>query len=340
MARYLGVDGGGSKTAFALIDSDGHVLARATAPTSYYFNAATQQDTPGHDGFEVVERVLAQGIDDICQQAGIDGSGIDRAFFGIPGYGEASGDIARLDAVGAHVLGHDRYRCDNDMVCGWAGSLACEDGINVISGTGSMTYGERRGTGHRVGGWGELFGDEGSAYWVATQGLNAFSRMSDGRMDRSALHDLLRDRLQLAGDLDVVSLVIDTWGGNRSSIAALATTVCEAARQHDPVATRILASATDELVALVETTRVRLGFTDEPVPVSYSGGMFSDRGFREAFLAALQALPAKYDVRRPVLDPAAGAALYAAKVDGRPLSSESIRQLANAQPRSEEVKTS
>ena len=24
----------------------------------------------------------------------------------------------------AKVLGHDRYGCDNDMVCGWAGSLA------------------------------------------------------------------------------------------------------------------------------------------------------------------------------------------------------------------------
>lgn len=146
MSRYLGVDGGGSKTAFALIDDRGRILARATAPTSYYFN----------DGFDVVERVLAQGVSEVCAQAGCTSADIDAAFFGIPGYGEASADIARLDAVPARVLGHDRYRCDNDMVCGWAGSLACADGINVISGTGSMTYGERQGVGHRVGGWGEL----------------------------------------------------------------------------------------------------------------------------------------------------------------------------------------
>ncbi|MBW8712174.1 MAG: N-acetylglucosamine kinase, partial [Mycobacterium sp.] len=181
MACYLGVDGGGSKTAFALIDATGQVLARATAPTSYYFN----------DGFDVVERVLAQGVADICAQAGIDPADIGAAFFGIPGYGEASGDIDQLDAVPGRVLGHDRYSCDNDMVCGWAGSLAGEDGINVISGTGSMTYGERHGIGRRVGGWGELFGDEGSAYWVATQGLNAFSRMSDGRLTRGPLYELL-----------------------------------------------------------------------------------------------------------------------------------------------------
>jgi N-acetylglucosamine kinase-like BadF-type ATPase len=318
MPRYLGVDGGGSKTAFALIDDAGRVLARAAAPASYYFN----------DGFDVVELALTQGVTEVCAQAGIEASGIDAAFFGLPGYGEASDDITKLDAVPGRVLGHDRFGCDNDMVCGWAGSLAGADGINVISGTGSMTYGERQGTGRRVGGWGELFGDEGSAYWVAAQGLNAFSRMSDGRMARSLLYELLKDRLQLGGDLDVVGLVIDTWGGNRSSIAALATTVCQAAQDADPVASGILSSAADELVSLVETTRTLIGFTDEEtVPVSYSGGMFSDSGFLTLFLAALHAQSAKYDVRRPLLDPAVGGALYAAKLAGQPLSAESIRRL-------------
>jgi N-acetylglucosamine kinase-like BadF-type ATPase len=321
--RYLGVDGGGSKTAFALIDADGHVLARATAPSSYYFS----------EGFEVVERVLTQGVADICGQAGIDTADIDAAFFGIPGYGEASGDVERLDAVPRGVLGHDRYSCNNDMVCGWAGSLAGEDGINVICGTGSMTYGERQGKGHRVGGWGELFGDEGSAYWIATQGLNAFSRMSDGRLPRGPLYGLIRERLQIAGDLDVVSLVIDDWGGNRGSIAALATTVCGAARHDDGVAAGILATAADELATLIETTRVLVGFADdEPVPVSYSGGMFSDDGFLALFRAALQALPAKYDLRLPLLDPAVGAALYAAKHSGHPLTPDAIHQLATTRP--------
>ncbi|RDH76865.1 N-acetylglucosamine kinase [Mycolicibacterium moriokaense] len=319
MATYLGVDGGGSKTALALIDDTGRVIARATAPTSYYFN----------DGFEVVEKTLTQGVTDICSQADIATKDIDAAFFGLPGYGEASGDIDALDSVPAGVLGHDRYSCDNDMVCGWAGSLAGEDGINVISGTGSMTYGERQGVGHRVGGWGELFGDEGSAYWIATQGLNAFSRMSDGRLPETALHQLMKDRLQIAGDLDAVSLVIDTWKGNRSQIAALATTVCEAANTGDGTATRILSAATAELVTLIETTRTLVGFTDdETVPVSYSGGMFSDDGYLGLFVEALRRTTAAYDLQRPRLDPAVGAALYAAKHSGRPLSAAAVQQLS------------
>lgn len=321
MACYLGVDGGGSKTAFALIDDRGRVLARTTAPTSYYFN----------DGFDVVERVLAQGISEICAQVGGTPADIDAAFFGIPGYGEASADIARLDAVPAGVLGHGRYRCDNDMVCGWAGSLACADGINVISGTGSMTYGERQGVGHRVGGWGELFGDEGSAYWVAAQGLNAFTRMSDGRLTRGALHEMLKERLELASDLDVVSLIIEKWSGNRSKIAALATTVCDAARDGDPAATKILSTAVDELVDLVEATARLVGFTGhETVPVSYSGGMFSGAEFLQMFAAALDARPTKYDLKRPMFDPALGAALYAAKVSGSPLGPDALHQLSSS----------
>jgi len=313
-------------SANAVFDATGHVLARATAPTSYYFNTPAHPASPAHDAFDVVERVLAQGVADICGQAGIDTSDIDAAFFGIPGYGEASGDIEQLDAVPRRVLGHDRYSCDNDMVCGWAGSLAGEDGINVISGTGSMTYGEREGVGRRVGGWGELFGDEGSAYWVATQGLNAFSRMSDGRLAHGRLYDLMKERLEISSDLDVVSLVIEKWGGNRGSIAALATTVCEAAHQEDPLSAGILAAAADELATLVETTRVLIGFSDqEPVPVSYSGGMFSDDGFLALFRSAVGRLPAKYDLRLPLLDPAVGAALYAAKHSGHPLTPSSIR---------------
>ncbi|MGE0217757.1 N-acetylglucosamine kinase [Mycolicibacterium sp.] len=330
MARYLGVDGGGSKTAFALIDDTGRVLARAAAPTSYYFST----------GIEVVEQVLAAGVADICTQAGITTADIDAAFFGLPGYGESSADIPALDAVGERVLGHRRYGCDNDMVCGWAGSLAGRDGINVISGTGSMTYGQRRGVGHRVGGWGELFGDEGSAYWVATQGLNAFSRMSDGRSPRGPLYQLLKDRLAIGSDLDVVSLVIDTWGGNRGSIAALATTVCQAAHHGDPAAAGILAAAAAELVTLVETTRALVGFTeDETVPVSYSGGMFSDADFRDRFVTAIAALPTRYELKRPLLDPAVGAALYAARRSGHPLTESALHQLAAIPTTPEEVTT-
>jgi N-acetylglucosamine kinase-like BadF-type ATPase len=317
MALYLGVDGGGSKTDFVLIDHDGRIAARTTTASCYYFN----------DGIDLVTGILTAGLDQITTRAGITPGDIDQAFFGLPGYGEVSSDIHRLDALPGDVLGHTRFSCDNDMVCGWAGSLGAIDGINVISGTGSMTYGERGGRGHRVGGWSELFGDEGSGYWIAVQGLNAFSRMSDGRLPRGPLYELMRARAGITSDLDLIDVVVNQWKGLRVNIGDLSKTVVEAAEHGDHVAQRILTDACAELVEIVETTRHHLGFTAEAVPVSYSGGMFTTRQIREGFIAALSALPTDYDIRTPRFSPGIGAALYAAKTAGTPLPETALARL-------------
>jgi N-acetylglucosamine kinase-like BadF-type ATPase len=253
---------------------------------------------------------------------------IAYAFFGLPGYGEAAGDIPILDAAPRAVLGHDRYACNNDMVCGWAGSLGAVDGINVLSGTGSMTYGERSGRGVRTGGWGELFSDEGSAYWIAVRGLNAFSRMSDGRMPEGPLAEVFRRHLSLASDFDVIDIVFNQWHGSRGDIAALSRRVVEAAGLGDECAAAILSEAGSELALLVDVTRHRLGFEPgEPVPVSYSGGTFSADAVLKAFTREMKSRYAGYEVRHPLYEPVIGAALYAAKLAGTALDRAALDRL-------------
>ena len=97
------------------------------------------------------------------------------------------------------------------MICGWAGSLQCRDGISIVAGTGSICYGERNGKIARCGGWGELFSDEGSAYWMACRGLNLFSRMSDGRAVKGPLYEIVRERLKLTEDLDLRAHGFPGW---------------------------------------------------------------------------------------------------------------------------------
>jgi N-acetylglucosamine kinase-like BadF-type ATPase len=312
---YLGVDGGGTKTALCLLREDGRIAAQARAPSCYYFT----------EGIDLVGRVLRQGIGEVCEIASVTPADIRYAFFGLPTYGEVSSDVPALDAAPGGILGHGRYACDNDMVCGWAGSLGGINGINVVSGTGSITYGERAGNGVRAGGWGELFGDEGSAYWIAIKGLNAFSRMSDGRAPVGPLHETLRTHLALEADLDLVDVVLNRWQGGRSEIAALSRVVAGAAEAGDEYAARILYEAADELAALVDTTRQLLEFgSDEDVPVSYSGGVFNARPVVEGFEAALQNLYEGYKLREPLYLPVVGAAIYAAKLAGEPLAIETI----------------
>jgi N-acetylglucosamine kinase-like BadF-type ATPase len=315
---FLGVDGGGTKTAFCLLDREGAVPAQARAGGIYYLS----------EGIELVDRILRDGVNTICTQADISTEDIDYAFFGLPSYGEVSGDISALDAAPRAILGHDRYACGNDMVCGWAGSLAAADGINVISGTGSIAYGRRGGRGVRVGGWGELFGDEGSAYWIAIRGLNLVSRMSDGRLPAGPLAETIRRQLGLTADLDLIAVVLNGWHGERSDIAALSRQVVEAADLGDTDAAAVLADAGRELALLVDTTRRQLGYApDEALPVSYSGGTFSAARILDGFRRELAALHRGYQLREPLYPPVIGAALYAATLAGTPLQDTALQRL-------------
>ncbi len=317
---YLGVDGGGTKTALALIDRDGNIRATHAAPAAYYFAS----------GLAATGGVLAEAVAAVLRIAGVPASAVEFAYFGLPGYGEDSTLGDALDRLPAASLAGASYRCGNDMVCGWAGSLMCRDGISVVAGTGSICYGERGGASARCGGWGELFSDEGSAFWIACRGLNLYSRMSDGRAAPGPLLELLRSRLGLAADLDLCGHVYTRLASDRARIAQLARLIQEAASAGDVQAIAVYAEAADELAGLVEATRRRLGFAaDETVLVSYSGGVFDHAGelLLRPFSAALKRRHASCQLEKPALPPVLGAALYAAKCSRRPLSAAAIARL-------------
>jgi N-acetylglucosamine kinase-like BadF-type ATPase len=292
------------------------------APSCYYLTSAPEV------GLQRLRDVLADGVATVCRAAEVSANELTYAFFGLPAYGEVRSAIPSIDAAVRAALGHDRFGCDNDMVCGWAGSLGGADGINVISGTGSMAYGERSGRRARTGGWGELFGDEGSAHWIAVRGLSAFTRMSDGRQPSGPLHQKVREHLDAVVDLDVLDVVLNQWGGDRGRVAALCPVVVAAAEAGDACATEIVDDAARELVALVEAARRRLEFpAGAQVLVSYSGGVFNAALLRQAFERELAATQGGYRLLRPAYSPVVGAALYAARRAGSPLDIDALERL-------------
>jgi N-acetylglucosamine kinase-like BadF-type ATPase len=314
---FLGVDGGGTKTRFILVDGDGKLAAADEGPTSDHLQV----------GIDGVRDVLAGGVAALFREAGKDGSSIAYAFFGLPAYGEDSAAQVLLDGLPEPLLGHRRYRCGNDMICAWAGSLGGEDGINIVAGTGSIGYGERKGRSARAGGWGEIFGDEGSAYWIAAQGLNIFTRMSDGRLPQGPLHASLRRHLGLDADLDLCAKLANA--PSRRAIAAMAELVARAARDGDIEAMRVFDDAARELAAIIEALRQALQFElGECVCVSYSGGVFNAG---ELILAPLrhhiERYSKTYELKTPMLAPSLGAAIYAARVVAQPLSPAAIERL-------------
>jgi len=317
-ALFLGVDGGGTKTAFVLADARGRVLARHQEGSLYHLEI----------GLDGVAATLRRGIDATLALAGIGPEALCAAWVGLPAFGEDSRVQARLASLPALALPGVVTGCGNDMRCSWAGSLAGADGISLIAGTGSMTCGEFEGRSVRIGGWGELFGDEGSAYWIAREGLALFSRMSDGRAARGPLHALVRERLGIANDLDLCARIYGTEAASRGTFAQFARLVHDAAGT-DEQARQIFVRAADELAAQVMAVRSALRVPHGSLlPVSYSGGAFAGSPLLvSAFEAALASSGAAFECRAPVFPPVAGAALYAAKLGGATFDAEALRNL-------------
>lgn len=313
---FLGIDGGGTKTAFVLIDADGRLRARHESTTSYYLEI----------GFDGLRALLRDGVKAVLGQAGVRAADLAHTFAGLPAHGEDSKLLGSFDALLADIVPCSSI--GNDMVCSWAGSLAGGDGISVVAGTGSIAYGEWQGRRARCGGWGEVFGDEGSAHWLAREVLSLFSRMVDGRAEPGPLVGLVREHFELTHDLDLCSAI--NGGAARSELAQLARLATAAANAGDAQARHLMVRAGDELALLAAGTVRNLGLAaGMTVDVSYSGGVF---GSGELILGPLQAALARHlpgaVLRRPRFGPELGAALYAARLAGQPLSAEALAGLS------------
>jgi N-acetylglucosamine kinase-like BadF-type ATPase len=317
---FLGVDGGGTKTAFVLIDDKAKILAQHETSTCYYLSTGKKQ----------TENIIQQGISEICKRAGISPHEITYSFLGLPTYGEISTDIEWLDNLPKNILTPGTYQCNNDMICGWSASLGCADGINIVSGTGSISYGENKGKIARCGGWGELFSDEGSAYWIGRHALNVFSKMADGRLKKNVLYDLIKSKHNLLTDLDITDIVFNKWTGERTKIAAVSRIAYEAALQGDIEARTIFFNAAKELALIVDSTRQSLNFKEnESILVSYSGGVFNaGELILEPFAHELSRLNGRYHLLEPKFNPNIGAAIYAAKLHGYSFEEHDLQKLS------------
>jgi N-acetylglucosamine kinase-like BadF-type ATPase len=322
MKIFLGVDGGGTRTGFALIDETGKMLASHLEGPAYYLEI----------GLDGLREMLTRGIGHTLRGANVREEAVSYAFLGLPAYGEDSSLLPDLNDAPADALPHRRYSCGNDMVCGWAGALAGADGINIVSGTGSIAYGEFAGHNARAGGWGELFSDEGSSYWLAREGLQLFSRMSDGRSPRDSLYEHVRRHFSLQSDLDLCAALYGKSTAQRSQFAQLSRLVIAAAKDGDRAALALLESGARELADIVDAVRQQLPVPAAAgIPVSCSGGMFQpENGLREPFESQLRQRCDRYRFVAPLLPPDVGAAIQAAKCNGTPLGAASLEALARA----------
>lgn len=296
--RWLGIDGGGTKTAFSIFDDRLRMLDRFTLPTCHYAQA-------GLEGMrEVLDRGCARAR--ACEALG-DDYGIG---FSICGYGEDAEADRAARAAAESIAGPHPHAIVNDVEAAWAAGLDMADGVALIAGTGSIALGVRAGRQVRCGGWDYEVGDEGGGGWMGRELLRAFTRQSDGRDPRGPLHALVRERLRLDDDFEVIARARELLP-DRTRTAALSPLVTEAAEAGDASARAIFERAAREEADLVRTLVGEL-FSDRiadegAVPVACIGGTFQAGAHILRPLSA--ALPSCCRLVRPAHEPDVGAVL-------------------------------
>lgn len=294
MKLYAGIDGGQSGTTAVVGDESGAILGRGHAGPADEV-AQDSASTRLHDA-------LSGALRAAVAQAGLDPASRFAAIVaGISGYeGRVYGKVPELPAD-ALVLMHD-------APVAHAGALAGEPGIVVIAGTGSVAYGvNEAGDALTVGGWGYLFGDEGSAFWIAREALARAMRAEDRGMTDPCVAPLLR-HFELPS-LRAIARAFYTNRISRDRVAAFARELLQIAVREDAGAGKLCGEAADALAGLAASTAGRLGM--EAPAVAVIGGLMNDSAFRQRTYAALRKSLGRVTVVEPKGDPATGALLLA-----------------------------
>ncbi|WP_337268332.1 N-acetylglucosamine kinase [Oryzifoliimicrobium ureilyticus] len=305
MSLIFGLDSGGSKTIAAVADLDGRVLD--------FWHGPGLDPMAGEGWIEELGRVVS---------AFGDGQIFAAAVLGLSCHGEID-DISALQQSVARSHFAIPHLVLNDVEVACDGAFAGSDGILLLAGTGSMAWAKRGGLSSRYGGWGEVFGDEGSAFWIGREALSLATRVLDGRLiDLSGEGRVFADSMLEACGVSADGLM--DWAfhrpDHRAAHAALARTVSALSNQGNGPAKGLLKAAAERLVEHV--TAARHALADPNLAWSYAGGVFrSSLILAEA--ARLAGAPLK-----PKLPPIGGALWRAAVHSGQPLTDHFLKTLA------------
>ena len=267
MNYYIGIDGGGTKTAIVIGKEDGIVIK------------TIEKSGCSHKviGIDAVVTLLSQGVKEITEGIGITLSDCGGICIGLPCYGEAPEADVEITEKLKQALSPIPVSIVNDAVVGWAGSLECSEGVHLVAGTGAIAYAQRSdGKEARSNGWNEFFSDEGSCYWVGKQAMALFAQEADCRKPKGALYDIVRKELSLENDNDFIDIMEQDYIPLRHKVASFQMFASKAAAAGDQEAVKLYETAAQHLADSAAGIIRQLGWENKTVPVSYYGGLFKN----------------------------------------------------------------
>ena len=245
--RVLGIEGGGTKTEWALV-ADGVLLDRGVLAGS---NLKLSSDEMLAHLFSVLPGEVTH------VGAFLAGAATEADRRRLRGLVEQRWPSARV------AVGSDR---DSAMAVAFGG----EDGIAVIAGTGAAVHGRRHGREEKAGGWGHVLGDRGGGYDIARQALRLVLTRYDLEQEITPLAERILRELALNTLRELAEWAMQA---DKMSIARLAPAVFAAARQGEAEMLEVLQAGAGVLAEFTRAVAQRLDFADPTVRLV--GGLFT-----------------------------------------------------------------
>src|SRR5215469_12561773 len=271
--KILGVEGGGTKTAWVLVERP---VGGGARDGGLEFHILDQGKLPPANFRLITRERLSAILNELPKE-------IDRAGIFLAGCGSGE-DQQSIASLCGEIWPSAKIVVGNDRDSGLAAALDHGDGIVVNAGSGSSVTGRRGDRIERAGGWGHILGDAGGGYFLSIQALRLILREHDlhrTEMDVTAkiLHALSLNNLD--------ELVRWAQTADKMEIATLAPVVFEAAAGGDARMTEIIEEGARVLCEYTEAVAARLHMLAPKVVLM--GGLFNrDSIYAHAFRRRLK----------------------------------------------------
>jgi len=251
---YLGIDGGGTKTEFALSDPNGKIVCRL------FLDGCN----PNTVGIERAKRIIEDGVIQVCKDVPLPSVVVYAGIAGCASesYADEIKSMLNKMSFAACDVGSD----NNNIV---AAGLGENEGITMILGTGICAYVVKKEETKRIAGWGYLFDNGGSAFHIGRDAINAYFSAYDGTGEETSLVQRIK---QTFSDSNAEFLKYLYSGGNKL-VSSYAMCVFDEAEKGDKVSITILKKHIAEIAKLIRASLSYFSDDKESIPVILGGGL-------------------------------------------------------------------
>ena len=288
MKYYIGVDGGGTKTAFALFDENKNMLETVTGAGSNHENLDTS--------FDGASDIIMAGLNALCEKAGIALSDVSFTLMGLAG----------ID----HEYQYD-IMCDMLSKKGLANFEVFNDGFIVVKAgaSGKSAIGYNCGTGVccngigidgkrlQLAGLGDFSGDISGGGNIVVEAFRLIYNQLFLGLEKTLITDMVKEKFGFKEREEFLGLIEKIEGDDGDDyIRVMVASFFEAVKQGDKPATEYCDRMATRGAQLIAALSNELDFGGDEIEVVLSGSInvkLDNKYYLDSLLSKAEALSGK-----------------------------------------------